>query len=127
MDKGRPESVGFDEIIIISQHITVLLLFFHSYSPFQIYFVKQVNEYKNKSINACHDRRRFKNKIVRDNTLAVSPICSSLIMKQLHLARNAIRDGFSVYSIRVSYGPLSLVGVSSRHDRETQDKHYYKR
>ena len=53
-----------------------------------------MNEYKNKSINACHDRRRFKNKIVRDNTLAGSPICSSL--KQLDLARNAIRDGFSV-------------------------------
>ena len=76
----------FDEIIIISQHKTVLLLvFFHSVSPFQIYFVKQVNEYKNKSINACHDRRRFENKIVRDNTLVVSPICSSLIMKQLDL------------------------------------------
>ena len=44
--------------------------------------------------NACHDRRRFKNTIVRDNTLAVSPISSSL--KQLDLARNAIRDGFSV-------------------------------
>ena len=87
MDKGRPESVGFDEIIIISQHKTVLLLFFSLFfSPFQIYFVKQVNEYKNKSIN----RTRFKNKIVRDNTLAVSPICSSL------LVRNAIRDGFSV-------------------------------
>ena len=53
-----------------------------------------MNEYKNKSINACHDRRRFKNKIVRDDTLAVSPICSSL--KQLDIARNAIRDGFSV-------------------------------
>ena len=24
-------------------------------------------------------------------------------------------------------GPLSLVGVSSSHDRATQDKHYYKR
>ena len=96
-DKGRPESVGFDEIIIISQHKTVLLFFccfFILFSPFQIYFAKQVNESKNKSINACHDRRRFKNKIVRDNTLAVSPICSSL--KQLNLARNAIRDGFSV-------------------------------
>ena len=53
-----------------------------------------MNEYKNKSINACHDRRRIKNKIVRDDTLAVSPICSSL--KQLDIARNAIRDGFSV-------------------------------
>ena len=32
MDKGRPESVGFDERIIISQHKTVLLLlFFHSF------------------------------------------------------------------------------------------------
>ena len=30
----------------------------------------------------------------RDNTLAVSPICSSL--KQLDLARNAIGDGFIV-------------------------------
>ena len=71
MDKGRPESVGFDEIIIISQHKTVLLLlvfFFIFFSPFQIYFVKQVNEYKNKSINACLDvilsRWPFKNKIV---------------------------------------------------------------
>ena len=91
MDKGRPESVGFDE----TQHKTVLLfVFFILFSPFQIYLVKQVSEYKNKSINACNDRRRFKNQIVRDNTLAVSPICSSL--KQLDLARNEIRDGFSV-------------------------------
>ena len=29
MDKGRPESVGFDEIIIISQH--KIVLFFHSF------------------------------------------------------------------------------------------------
>ena len=61
-----------------------------------MYFVKQVKEYKNKSINGCHDRRRFKNKIVRDNTLTVSPICSSL--KQLDLARIAIRGGFIVLS-----------------------------
>ena len=46
MDKGRPESVGFDEIIIISQHKTVLYFFHSVFSPFQIYFVKQVNEYK---------------------------------------------------------------------------------
>ena len=32
MDKGRPESVGFDEIIIISQHKTVLLLFLFFFS-----------------------------------------------------------------------------------------------
>ena len=60
MDKGRPESVGLDEIIIISQHKTVLFFFFFLFFPFQIYFVKQVTEYKNKSINVCHDRRRFK-------------------------------------------------------------------
>ena len=34
MDKGRPESVGFDEIINISQHKTVLLFFF----PFCFFF-----------------------------------------------------------------------------------------
>ena len=66
-----------------------------------VYFVKQVNEYKNKSINTCHDRRRFKNKIVRDNTLAVSPICSSL--KQLDLARMRLGTDSVFYSIRVSY------------------------
>ena len=66
--------------------------------------------------------RGFKNKIVRDNTLAVSPICSS--PKQLDLARNTIRGGFSVL---FHPGQLpDIVGVSTRHDRETQDKHYYK-
>ena len=41
MDKGRLESVGFDEIIIISQHKTVLLLlFFHYFFSFPNIFCK---------------------------------------------------------------------------------------
>ena len=58
MDKGRPESVGFDEIIIFSQQNTVVVFsfFFHL---FQIYFVNQVNEYKNKSINAYASKTKL--------------------------------------------------------------------
>ena len=53
-----------------------------------------MNEYK-KQINKCMPRSpTLQKKIVRDNTLAVSPICSSL--KQLDLVRNAIMDVFSV-------------------------------
>ena len=46
MDKGHPESVDFDEIIIISQHKAVFFFLSLFLSPFEIYFVKQVNEYK---------------------------------------------------------------------------------